>query len=77
MEKINIVHELLDFLQLKKLTNTRIRILVVLCSNTFVSADLDQDVLNYIIDMIDTLSSMRIFLNCDALNKLDFSKLYE
>ena len=65
------MHKLPGFSQLKKLYNTRVKILVILCSNAFILAELDCNLLNCIIGIIDTVNSIRISLNHNILNEIN------
>ena len=71
VKKINAVYKLLEFPKLKKLYNTRVRILVALHCNTFISADLSLNLFKHAMGMIDTLNSMRITLDKNILGKRD------
>ena len=62
---------------MKKLSDTRLRILVSLCGNAFMSADSSKDVFNCIMDSMDTLINRRITLNYNTLNELELSRFHE
>ena len=62
---------------LKKLHDTRVRVLVVLCCNPFVLADSSHNLFNYIIEMINTLNSMRMSLDHNVLDEGDLSRFCE
>ena len=64
-------------MQLKKLSDTRLRILVSLHSSIFLLANSSKDIFDYIIDLMDTLSNRRITLNYNALNESELSRFYK
>jgi len=68
------VYKLLGFSRLKKLYDTRVRILVALYCNVFILADSSLNSFKYIVGVIDTLKNIRITLDKEILGEGDFSK---
>ena len=65
---------------MKKLSDTKLRILVLLCSSVFILANLSKSALNYVISSIDNLDNSRnsrITLNYNTLGESDLSRLHE
>ena len=63
-------------MQLKKLIDTRLRILVSLYSSIFILADLFKTIFNHMMGVGNSRTS-RITLNYNALAKSDLSKVHE
>ena len=70
------MHELLGFSRLIKLHDTRLRIVVVLCSSAFVLADLTYDRFKYIIEAIRIGNTM-ITLDEQIIDDRELSKFTE
>ena len=68
------MHELVGFLELKKLNDVRVRILVVVCCNAFISANSSHDLFKYSMRKIETTNNISIALNYQTLDKGDLSR---
>ena len=71
------MHELVGFLELKKLNDVRVRILVVVCCNAFISANSSHNLFKYSMRTIETTNSISIALNYQTLDKGDLSRFYK